>query len=186
MRRKARQLRRDLTPAFRKQANTEILQKLRGLEVYREARTIHTYVSWQDEVATQDLLRMMLQEGKSVVTPKVISASHQLEHYLLPNFEALMPGAFGILEPSRDHGALPFTAMNKIDLLLVPGLAFDREGNRLGYGGGYYDRLLAELAAPKVALAFAAQIVASVPAEAHDERVDCIVTEEEVISCAAE
>lgn len=126
---------------------------------------------------------MMLQEGKSVVTPKVISASHQLEHYLLPHFEALMPGAFGILEPSAAHGAVRLEALHEIDLIIVPGLAFDRKGHRLGYGGGYYDRLLAELDATKMALAFAAQIVEAVPAEAHDERVDFVVTEEEIIAC---
>lgn len=181
-----RQLRRHLSAEFRRQASREILRRLTALDHFRRAEVLHTYVSWQEEVDTQELLRVMWQERKKVVTPKVIVSPPQLEHYLLPHFEALAPGAFGILEPSHERGALPFADFKKIDLIIVPGLAFDRRGNRLGYGGGYYDRLLAEFAAPKVALAFSAQIVDAIPTEAHDQRVDMIVTEREVIFCPAE
>lgn len=185
LRARMRQVRRELTPEFRAHASAAIAQRLLARSCYQCAATIHTYVAWQEEAGNHDLLRAMLAEGKALVTPKVKAQTKQLENFLIPNFSALAPGAFGILEPSSARGALRFAALREIDLIIVPGLAFDREGNRLGYGGGYYDRLLAEIAAPKVALAFAAQIVESVPAEAHDERVDCIVTEEEVISCGA-
>ncbi len=186
LRRSMRQLRRSLSPEFRAQASRAIIQTLAALDCYRSAEMIHIYVAWQDEVDNHELLRNALQAGKKVIAPKVISSTHQLEHYLIPHFGALAPGAFGILEPSLERDALPFEDMSKVDLMIVPGLAFDREGNRLGYGGGYYDRLLAEIRAPKVALAFAAQIIAEVPLEPHDCRVDVIVTEQEVISCAAE
>ena len=74
-------------------------------------------------------------------------------------------------------------ATETFDLVLVPGLAFDRTGNRLGAGKGYYDRFLAGMKAPKIALAFAFQIVEPVPTAPHDQRVDMIVTEDEVITC---
>jgi 5-formyltetrahydrofolate cyclo-ligase len=178
-----REWRRSLSPEFRSCAGVEIIQKLAALDCYRAARTIHTYVAWQEEVENHELLRAMLQEGKRIITPKINSPAHLLENYLVTRFEALAPGAFGILEPSVERGALPFEDLSAIDLVIVPGLAFDRQGNRLGYGGGYYDRLLEKIRAPKAAPAFAAQILDAVPAEAHDQRVDFIVTEEEVIAC---
>ncbi len=181
-----RDLRRSLTPEFRAYASAVILQRLTGLDCYRRARAVHSYVAWQEEVENHILFRAMLREGKRVVAPKINSQTRTLEHYLLPYFEALAPGAFGILEPSSERGACVLANLEELDLVLVPGLAFDRQGNRLGYGGGYYDRLLAEIEAPKVALAFAAQIVDSIPTETHDCSVDLIVTEREVISCWAD
>lgn len=178
-----RQLRRNLTPEFRAHASAAIAQGLLALDCYQRAATIHTYVAWREEAGNHDLLRAMLAAGKRLVTPKVNSSTKQLENFLIPNWEALAPGAFGILEPSSVCGALRFETLHEIDLIIVPGLGFDRRGNRLGYGGGYYDRLLAEIAAPKAALAFAAQIIEAIPTEAHDERVDFVVTEEEIIIC---
>ncbi|NUO83297.1 5-formyltetrahydrofolate cyclo-ligase [candidate division KSB1 bacterium] len=178
-----RNLRRSLTPEFRAYASAVILQRLTGLDCYRRARAIHSYVAWQEEVENHTLFRAMLREGKRVVAPKINSQTRTLEHYLIPYFEALAPGAFGILEPSSARGACVLSNLEELDLVLVPGLAFDREGNRLGYGGGYYDRLLAEIEAPKVALAFEVQIVDAIPAEPHDRHVNIVVTEREVISC---
>ncbi len=186
MRNRLCQLRQSLTPEFRRRASVAIIQKLTGLDCYQHARAVHTYVAWREEVENHELLRVILREGKTVVTPKVNSQTNRLENYLIPRFEALAPGAFGILEPSSARGARLFSELEKRDLVIVPGLAFDRQGNRLGYGGGYYDRLLAEIHALKVALAFAAQIVEGIPIEPHDCRVDFIVTEQEVISCVAE
>lgn len=186
LRARMRQLRRSLTPEFRTSASGEIVQRLRRADLYQSAHTIHTYVAWQEEVENHELLRAMLREGKSIVTPKVNSENGGLENHLIPYFEALVPGAFGILEPSSTHGAHHFSELEQIDLIIVPGLAFDRQGNRLGYGGGYYDRLLAGIVAPKVAFAFDVQIVDDVPIETHDCVVDYIITEREVIFCREE
>ncbi len=179
-------MRRGLPPEFRQQAGAEIAQKVLALECYQHARTIHTYISWQEEVATHELIHLLLRAGRTVIAPRVHTSNNTLAHYALSHFDALAPGASGILEPSAEHGAVRCDDLSTIDLILVPGLAFDRPGNRLGYGGGYYDRLLAEIDAPKVGLAFAVQIVADLPIEPHDCRVDFIVTEQEVISCRAE
>lgn len=159
------------------------MHKLLAHDCYQGARTVHCYVAWQEEVENHDLLRAILRDGKKVVVPKVNTQIKELENYVIPYFDALAPGAFGIFEPDAERGACRFTKLEELDLIIVPGLAFDRQGNRLGYGGGYYDRLLAEIRAPKVALAFAAQIVDAIPTEKHDHGVDFIVTEQEVISC---
>ena len=183
LRARLRKLRRGLPRVYRLQASAEIARKLLALEFYAHARAIHIYVSWQEEVDTHELIRARLQADRRVLTPKINPTTKSLEHYVIPHFHALVPGAFGILEPSREHGAVLSEDFNMIDLIIVPGLGFDRKGNRLGYGGGYYDRVLAEIATPKVALAFAAQVVNTIPAEAHDQGVDFIITEREVISC---
>ena len=92
--------------------------------------------------------------------------------------EDLVPGFMDIPEPTASCEPVD---PQEVDLVLVPGVAFDRQGNRLGYGGGYYDRFLQQCAAPRVALAFATQLVDHVPTEPHDLRVHAVVTDEEVI-----
>jgi 5-formyltetrahydrofolate cyclo-ligase len=183
LRRQQRQIRRALPREQRERASVLIQQKLLPLEIYQRARSIHVYASWQDEVDTHALLGVMLHEGRRVALPKIQPQSRTLAHYFIDDIAALTPGAYGILEPHEDRGAKPATALEVFDLVIVPGLAFDRRGHRLGYGVGYYDRFLLGISAPKVGFAFAAQIVNHVPAAPHDRRVDFIVTESEVIIC---
>ncbi len=184
LRAQMRQQRRAVPPAERARASAMIKQNLTALEAYQRARTIHTYVSWQDEVDTHAVISEALQAGRRVAVPKVQRAARTLVHYFIDDFSALEAGAYGILEPSEEKGARKVAEKNAFDLVLIPGLAFDREGHRLGYGAGYYDRFLAESRMPKIGLAFATQVVERVPKTAHDQRVDFIVTENEVI-CSA-
>jgi 5-formyltetrahydrofolate cyclo-ligase len=108
--------------------------------------------------------------------PKV--KGNGLELFEIREFERdVSPGAWGIPEP-HEHNRV---ALDAVDLLIVPGLAFDDRGNRLGYGAGFYDRLLASCSKPTVALAFEGQIVSEVPAGNHDIRIKKIVTETRVI-----
>jgi 5-formyltetrahydrofolate cyclo-ligase len=120
--------------------------------------------------------------GKRVCIPKALPKSRELIPSLLLDWgEDLDPGAYEIPEPRS--GALRPIEASEIDLLIVPGVAFDLKGNRLGYGGGYYDRFFPLLRpqTPLVALAFELQIVSWVPVEEWDQQVHCIVTEERVI-----
>jgi len=181
---RARRLR--LHPNEKERASREIVRKLTRLDEYRRARMVHTYVAWRDEVNNHDLIRSMLSEGRRVAVPKVDKANHRLDHYFIERFDSLRPGAFGILEPAVEEGSPPTAPLELFDLILVPGVAFDRRGNRLGYGAGYYDRFLERVPAPKIGLSFSSQIVSHIPAEAHDRCVDIIVTEEEVIRCEEE
>ncbi len=178
-----RKVRQQIQTDERACAGLLIMQKLMQLEIYQIAQTVHTYVSWQDEVDTQALIHAFLREGRRVAVPKVRRKAHTLAHYFIDDFAMLAPGAFGILEPAEEKGAKPVPGGAAFDLIIVPGLAFDRRGHRRGYGAGYYDRFLSQISAPKIGLAFAAQIVEKIPAAPHDQRVDFVITENEVFEC---
>ncbi len=182
LREQMRTLRRQLDPARKVAASQAIVSRLEALPVFQQARVIHTYVAWRNEVENHDLIRRLLREGRRVAVPKVELATGQLQHYFIADFSELQKGAFGILEPPRDPNRL--AAPSQFDLVLVPGLAFDRAGNRLGLGKGHYDRFLIEVHAPKIALAYDFQLVDKLPAEAHDQRVNIIITEKSVTLCS--
>jgi len=177
-----RALRRQLDPAWKAAASQTIVSRLEALPIFQQARVVHTYVAWRNEVDTHDLLRRLLQKGRRVAVPKVEPATGHLQHYFIADFSELQEGAFGILEPPSDLSRL--AAPSQIDIVLVPGLAFDRAGNRLGMGKGHYDRFLAEGHAPKIALAYDFQLIEKLPVAAHDQRVAMIITEKNVISCS--
>jgi 5-formyltetrahydrofolate cyclo-ligase len=155
------------------------------LPAWQQAGTIMSYVSFGSEVATPPLITAALAAGKRVAVPFCVREGRRLiASEVLAFPDDLQPGTLGILEP-RPESLRPL-APELIDLVIVPGVAFDRAGNRLGYGAGYYDRFLATLkpGAVTAGLAFAKQIVASVYPEAHDRPVDMVITETEIIKPA--
>src|SRR3989338_3926532 len=156
----------------------QIETNLFELEQYKKSRTIMFFISFNNEVFTHSMIKKAL-EGKTVIVPKVVH--HEIEPSLIIDFDNLIPsGKFGILEPIE----LSKIAYKNIDLILVAGIVFDREGYRLGYGFGYYDKLLKKIPkAIKIGLAFDFQVVDKLPREPHDVPVDIIVTEKGVINC---
>lgn len=155
----------------------KIQDNLFSLSQYANSRTIMFFVSFSSEVDTHEMIKEAL-KNKVVVVPKVVH--HEIEPSVIIDLGNLVPGRFGILEPIE----IMKIAYKNIDLVLVPGIAFDREGNRIGYGFGHYDRFLAKVPkAIKIGLAFDFQIVDHIPKETHDVAVDFIVTEKEVIDC---
>ncbi len=181
-------VRRDkLTTALRVIRSADILQKLFELEAVRSATWIHFYVSCGGEVETTGMIAHALSRGKRVTVPKMETASKQLIlSEILDPVRDLAPGPKGIPEPKPE--ALRPVETDTMDLFVVPGVAFDERGNRLGQGAGYYDRLLAGISGriPIVGLAFELQIVERVPTNDHDIRVDWIITEKRVIKCREE
>jgi len=166
-----------LTPEQRRVRSAEIEAKLFGLPEYRAASVVLFYASFQSEVETHHMIRRALSEGKRVVLPRV--KGKQLELLEIANFDRdVSPGAWGIPEPESGRQA----DLKDIGLIVVPGAAFDEQGNRLGYGAGFYDKLLSAFTKTTVALAFEAQIVPRVPAELHDVPVKKIVTEKRIIT----
>jgi 5-formyltetrahydrofolate cyclo-ligase len=134
------------------------------------------------EVLTDGLLHQALTAGKEVVLP-VVQAERQLALYAIGDVERdVAPGFRGILEP-RHQGASPVDVAS-LELAIVPGVAFDLQGGRLGYGAGYYDRLLSCFppGIPKVGIAFDFQVIPRLPRQSHDIALDAIVTESRVIS----
>jgi 5-formyltetrahydrofolate cyclo-ligase len=166
-----------LDAGTRDEAAAVIARRIEALPSFGAARSILLTLPFRTEWDTRPLIAAALAAGRSVAAPRVDESARMLELRAIADIARdLVPGFRGILEP-RLHCRVVSPAT--IDWVLVPGVAFDAAGRRLGYGGGYYDRLLPLLApgAPRIAGAYEAQIVDHVPAAPHDLRVDAVVTE---------
>lgn len=174
-RKKIRALRSEISEQERKERDALIRERLYQLSSFQEADTFFSFVSHGTEVDTKQIISELLQKGKRVAVPKVIG--REMRFSFISSLDELKEGCMGILEPVSDN----FTEERE-GVMLMPGLAFDREKNRVGYGGGYYDRYLAgENSFVKVAVAYDFQIVDKIEAEESDIRPDRIVTDERVI-----
>ncbi|MFA6120370.1 MAG: 5-formyltetrahydrofolate cyclo-ligase [Sideroxydans sp.] len=175
----------NLTPSLRIRSSKDIVGQLCGLAAYKTARTVLGYLNFGSELASEVWVRQALEDGKQVLLPRVNKASKQLDLFEIKNLDSeIAVGAYGIREPIQER-CKHFDALGKIDLILMPGVAFDREGSRLGYGGGYFDKLLAHLPHRPVLIAgaFAMQVVEEIPQEDTDHKIDWLVTENETIRC---
>ncbi|WP_435922183.1 5-formyltetrahydrofolate cyclo-ligase [Paenibacillus sp. DYY-L-2] len=166
-------------------AEDEVLGPLRTRKNKR--LTVFSYLSFRDEPDTGPLLRSCLKHGDRVLVPRVVGSGAMKLHKLSDETQ-LVSGAWGIPEPDEHVPEWPLHRYAEIDLVIVPGLAFDRQGGRIGFGGGYYDRFIAELQhaertgvkdkpAIRAAIAFQEQIVPEpIPVEEHDFRLDMLFT----------
>lgn len=178
--------RRALSGPERKERARAIARRLGELPAWRDAGIVHVYIGAVDgEVETREIVREGLEGGKRVLCPRVRWSPRGLDTFEIGSLADLEEGERGLAEPAPDR-TRRIAPGARIDLVVVPGIAFDRKGRRIGYGAGFYDRFLAETDAPRVALAYSLQVIDAVPAEPHDEPVDWIVTEEETIACRAE
>lgn len=176
LRKKALAARDGLFPGQRAAKSREIEGRLFSLPEFKSARVVLFFASFQSEVDTIPMIRRALASGKRVVLPKV--EGKELELFEIRNIDSdVSPGAWGIPEP---RGSAP-VKLDELDIIIVPGAAFDERGNRLGYGAGFYDKLLSNFTKLSVALAFEEQIVPKVPADPHDVPVRKIITEKRVI-----
>jgi 5-formyltetrahydrofolate cyclo-ligase len=171
-----------LTPAEVHAKSIAVCQQLRHLPAWGAAEWVGAFVSFGAEVQTHDLIRALLAEHKRVCVPSFDSVGQRYICSELKHFDAdLHPNTLGILEPK--HGAVRPVQVERVEAWLVPGLAFDVNGNRLGRGMGYYDGLLRNAHGQKIALTYDFQLVNEVPAESHDVPMDFIVTETKVVHC---
>ncbi len=185
----------ELKNAIRKQAHenrraqqekdsvsVKIVERFIALPEYKAAKTVMFYVDVRDEVRTRQALPAALLSDKRIVVPYCLDG--ELELFLLENMDELELGMYRILEPKNELRTVKTKHLQPadLDLVMVPGVAFDREGGRTGHGKGYYDKLLqhARLDAPLVALAFECQMFEKIPAESHDIFMDKVVTEDAV------
>lgn len=150
---------------------------------FKKAESILFYASFRSEVDTINCLADAITHGKRVALPKVDRKRRRLMLYEIKDASELAPGCLGIPEPTILRGRK--TALKDIDVVVVPGAGFDIYGNRLGYGAGYYDKLLSgsKEHITTIALAFEEQIVPNVPNEGHDIKIDKIVTEKRIVNC---
>ncbi len=159
----------------------EIVLRLTALSEIREAAVLMVYLSFGSEVQTDGIIRWGWENGKRIVVPRCRPEERRLTPCRLSGFSELETGHYGIREPKAERvRAVP---AEEIDAVLVPAVAFDRRGYRVGYGGGYYDRFLPEApGAARIGAAFACQMVDRIPEGPHDLPVDRIVTDEGIIS----
>ncbi len=185
LRKKILALRDTLPLEERGKKSKSIHSRLFSLSEFVTTRTLAFYVSFKSEVLTGTMIREALSLGKAVVVPITDLANRRLKLSRIVDYTAdLAPGTWGVLEPKPD--CIRLVSLKEVDLIITPGAAFDQKGYRIGYGGGFYDRLLKSVQErrPSVALAFELQMVEDVPVERdHDMPVDIIITEERVIRC---
>jgi 5-formyltetrahydrofolate cyclo-ligase len=183
LRKKILALRDGLPTEERREKSASIHRNLFSLPEFAAAQSVAFFVSFKSEVLTESMIRQALALSKVVAVPTTDLTNRRLLFSRIIDYTGdLAPGTWGILEPQPDR--VRPVALEEIDLVITPGAAFDQQGQRIGYGGGFYDGLLKSFHKPSVALAYAVQMVEEVPTvSGHDEPVDIIITEERIIRC---
>ncbi|HWN94465.1 MAG TPA: 5-formyltetrahydrofolate cyclo-ligase [Methylomirabilota bacterium] len=154
-------------------ASRQLRDVLAAQPIWPRAASVLCFAPFAEEPDITGLINEALRANKAVALPRYESGPGRYEAAQITARSQLIPGQFGALEPAAGCPSIP---LNQLDLILVPGVAFDLAGRRLGRGKGFYDRLLAEVRGHKCGVAFDMQIVAQLPEEPHDVRVDSILT----------
>lgn len=156
-------------------ASRDIVARLMALPELASAGCVMTYMSFGVEVDTHGFFEALLADAKTILLPRIDREQKKLVVHAVARDEDLVPGVWGILEPRDD---LPVVSIDEADVMLMPGLAFDRAGSRLGYGAGYYDRLLAAAGSRpwRIAAAFDCQIVDAVPVGPQDIPIHALIS----------
>lgn len=158
-----------------------IMNKIISSEEYKKSQTVFIYMDFKNEVMTSDLIKSMLNEGKTVVIPYTDTVNTILIPVELHDIENdLITSPFGYKEPKKEK-IIPVDP-KEFDLIVVPGVVFDKRLNRIGYGKGYYDRILINKRndVKAIAVAFELQVLDEIPFEEHDVKMDMIITEENI------
>ncbi len=153
-------------------ASEQIHRNLKKIAQFRLAKMVGSYYPIGSEVLTQNIMQELLSEGKEILLPKVVE--DKLEFRKIKDFNSLEKGNFDIMEPKDNC-----PASENLDVVLVPTIGIDRNGLRLGYGYGFYDRFLSKNNVATIALTYAKQIIKSIPHLDNDVKIDWIVTEDE-------
>ena len=176
IREKINLVRKNLSKEVIAEKSKKIVDALIKLKEYADAETIMPYISLNIEVDTKEFIKNELLKGRRVVVPFVEGDDIQVSEL---NELDLIEGKFGVLEPMKKE-----LYEGKIDVVIVPGVAFDENGSRIGFGKGYYDKFLEKFKdSLRIGLAFEEQIVDFIPSEEHDKSVDMIITEKRIIKC---
>jgi 5-formyltetrahydrofolate cyclo-ligase len=191
------QLRDKISTEEKQRYDKAIFQNIIDNEYYKAASTIFIFVSYLSEVDTKSVIIQAIADNKTICVPKVKSKEEGIELFKINGLNDLEEGFHGILEPksnceklhgvsvsvSDDEGNDVDDANNEgnIDLIIMPGVAFDMTGGRIGYGGGFYDKFISKLKkdVKKIAIAYELQIIENIPMKNHDVRIDGIITEKQ-------
>ena len=181
LRKALREKRRALSRQEQEKAAQDAAALLAGFSPYQEAKTVMAYIACRGELSLAPVIEDALKQGKTLLLPRC-DAPGVMTARRVGSLKELVPGAYGLLEPAEDSEII---APQQIDLILVPGVAFDRGGGRIGQGGGYYDRFLPEAGALRVGVCHDFALLERVPALAHDMRMDRILTPQMLLVCGA-
>ncbi len=175
IRKEMKMLRRNFSPEEKEKRDRAIFDKFLSLSAYEKAKWIFPFVSTAIEVDTLSLIRKALFDGKRVAVPRCTPGKVEMFFYEIGSLDELEPGAFGVLEPKGEESR---KVKGDVDTLLVlPGLAFDMDGYRLGYGKGYYDRFLSSFPGVKAGVCYTACLKQTLPHGRYDKKADYLVTE---------
>jgi 5-formyltetrahydrofolate cyclo-ligase len=183
--------REQLSLAARAICDAKITKQILQLNQYKQSDTILGYMNFGSEYASELWIAQVLADGKQLILPRVNRHTKRLDLYRIEDLGTqLEAGLWGIREPVIER-CERLIDINEVEFVLLPGIAFSRDGARLGYGGGFYDKLLASLKAKDsrpalVAAGFALQIVNQIPQEETDVKVRWIVTEKETVDCSTQ
>lgn len=179
LRKEMRARRKSLTEIERTNLSNAVVEKFLAQDVYKNSAVVMAYVSMAEEIQLQKIFVDAFNSKKILAIPLIVGKG-EMSAVEVPNFDALEIGEFGILTVRED--SRKFIDAEKINCVIVPGAAFDIHKNRLGLGGGFYDKFLSRAVnAKKIALACDFQILENVPTEPHDFKVDMIITEKRII-----
>ncbi len=179
LRREMQARRKSLSEMERENLSDVIAEKFLTQKTYQRAEILMAYVSMPEEVQLKKIFVDAFNRGKTLAIPLILGKG-EMQPVIVPNFDALEIGAFGI--PTVREDLRKFVDAEKINCVIVPGVAFDLHCNRLGLGGGYYDKFLPRaVKSKKIALAYDFQIVEDLPIEPLDSPVDMIITENRII-----
>jgi len=158
-----------------------ITSQILNLLAYLNSKTIFTYVSFRSEVDTKSFINKALKDHKRIAVPMTLAREKTIVPCEISSLDDLIPGTWSILEPKKDNCKL--LDSKEIDLVIIPGLAFDNSFNRLGYGAGYYDRFLPSLnsSTVKLGIAFDFQLIEQIPHEDNDIQMDGIITDRRLL-----
>lgn len=156
-----------------------IAQNLLSLDEVKNAETVLCYISLEDEICTDEIVHALLDSGKRVGTPYCVDNNGNMDFYYITDFNDLRVQSFGVREPIIEKCKKVTCFDNTV--IILPGLCFDNDGNRLGYGKGYYDRFLQIHSLISVGLCYNSLIVKEVPTDKYDKKADVIVTENDII-----
>ncbi len=179
LRKKAREMRRSMSPEKKNVLDRKIKNKLLNLWAIREAKTVLCYVSTEIEVDTRQFIAELINTGKKVAVPRCEGEKSEMNFYYINSLDELSDGSFGVLEPDPQKSIMVGNTKNSV--CIVPAFMFDKKGYRLGYGKGYYDRYLSRYEGSTIGICYSENLQAELFHGKYDRAVDLVVTDREII-----